>query len=66
MKDFLRLYSSLVNRCFNTCINDFTSKVTSKKEVCPRSWTFILGHIDYFIAKSQSRETVNIPVEHVR
>ncbi|KAG2187948.1 hypothetical protein INT44_000698 [Umbelopsis vinacea] len=35
MKDFLRLYSNLVQRCFNDCVNDFTTKsVTSKEEAC--------------------------------
>ncbi|CAN6675051.1 mitochondrial import inner membrane translocase subunit Tim9p [Trichomonascus vanleenenianus] len=35
MKDFMRLYSSLVQRCFGDCVNDFTSKsLTSKEETC--------------------------------
>ncbi|RKP07675.1 Tim10/DDP family zinc finger protein [Thamnocephalis sphaerospora] len=35
MKDFIRMYSSLVERCFNDCINDFTSKaVNSKEDTC--------------------------------
>ena len=33
MKDFMRLYSGLVHRCFTDCINDFTSKKISGKEV---------------------------------
>ncbi|TPX33775.1 hypothetical protein SmJEL517_g03415 [Synchytrium microbalum] len=32
MKDFMRLYGNLVDRCFNDCINDFTTKVVSEKE----------------------------------
>ncbi|KAG2153011.1 Tim10/DDP family zinc finger protein [Suillus bovinus] len=32
MQDFLRLYSGLVERCFNSCCNDFTSKALSSKE----------------------------------
>ena len=24
MKDFMRLYTGLVERCFNDCVNDFT------------------------------------------
>ncbi|KAI9142194.1 putative TIM9-translocase of the mitochondrial inner membrane [Paraphysoderma sedebokerense] len=32
MKDFLKLYGSLVDRCFNDCINDFTSKALSSRE----------------------------------
>ncbi|KAI8065833.1 Tim10/DDP family zinc finger protein [Gongronella butleri] len=35
MKDFLRLYSSLVQRCFDDCANDFTTKsITGKEETC--------------------------------
>merc|ERR1712137_1466911 len=32
MKDFLKLYSSLVERCFVSCCNDFTSRALSTKE----------------------------------
>ncbi|KAJ8583385.1 hypothetical protein M405DRAFT_828789 [Rhizopogon salebrosus TDB-379] len=32
MQDFLRLYSGLVERCFTSCCNDFTSKALSSKE----------------------------------
>ena len=39
MQDFMRMYSSLVERCFNACCNDFTSKALSGKEAsdtkCP-------------------------------
>lgn len=35
MKDFMRLYSSLVERCFTDCVNDFTSaKLTSREQTC--------------------------------
>ncbi|CAH7686123.1 Tim10/DDP family zinc finger protein [Phakopsora pachyrhizi] len=35
MKDFLKLYSSLVERCFSSCCNDFTSRsLSSKEETC--------------------------------
>ncbi|CAG8459844.1 1987_t:CDS:2 [Scutellospora calospora] len=35
MRDFLKFYTNLVDRCFNDCINDFTSKsLTSKEEKC--------------------------------
>ncbi|KAK9688351.1 protein transporter tim9 [Basidiobolus ranarum] len=35
MKDFMRLYSSLVQRCFNDCIKDFTTKaLTTKEDTC--------------------------------
>lgn len=33
MQDFLRMYSNLVEKCFNSCCNDFTSKALSSKEV---------------------------------
>ncbi|CAR30832.1 protein transporter tim9 [Zygosaccharomyces mellis] len=35
MKDFMRLYSNLVERCFSDCVNDFTSnKLTSREQTC--------------------------------
>jgi len=34
MQDFLKMYSNLVEKCFNSCVNDFTSKAMSSKEVC--------------------------------
>ncbi|PVH22877.1 mitochondrial import inner membrane translocase subunit TIM9 [Candidozyma haemuli] len=35
MKDFMRLYSNLVSRCFDDCVNDFTSaNLTSKESTC--------------------------------
>lgn len=33
MQDFMRLYSGLVERCFTSCCNDFTSKTLGSKEV---------------------------------
>lgn len=33
MQDFMRMYSNLVERCFTSCCNDFTSKALSSKEV---------------------------------
>lgn len=33
MKDFMKLYSGLVERCFTACCNDFTSRALSTKEV---------------------------------
>ncbi|KAI0250763.1 mitochondrial import inner membrane translocase subunit TIM9 [Lactifluus subvellereus] len=32
MQDFMRTYSNLVERCFMSCCNDFTSKALSSKE----------------------------------
>ncbi|KAL4399324.1 protein transporter tim9 [Malassezia pachydermatis] len=32
MKDFMRLYSGLVERCFQGCVNDFTSRALTSKE----------------------------------
>ncbi|KZV93729.1 mitochondrial import inner membrane translocase subunit TIM9 [Exidia glandulosa HHB12029] len=35
MTDFIKLYSGIVERCFNACCNDFTSKtLSSKEETC--------------------------------
>ncbi|ORX59871.1 chaperone [Piromyces finnis] len=35
MKDFMRMYSNLVDRCFDNCVNDFSTKtVTSKENAC--------------------------------
>lgn len=35
MKDFMRLYSNLVEKCFSDCVNDFTSnKLTTKEDTC--------------------------------
>ncbi|TFK74778.1 mitochondrial import inner membrane translocase subunit TIM9 [Pluteus cervinus] len=48
MQDFLRMYSNLVERCFNTCCNDFTSKaLSSKEETCVNNCT------DKFIKHSE-------------
>ena len=33
MADFLQTYSKIVERCFTSCCNDFTSKSLSSKEV---------------------------------
>lgn len=33
MKDFFKIYTDLVERCFESCCNDFTSKSLSSKEV---------------------------------
>jgi len=33
MQDFFRMYATVVEKCFNTCCNDFTSKALSSKEV---------------------------------
>ena len=38
MKDFMSLYSNLVERCFLSCCQDFTSKALSSKEVSPRNF----------------------------
>lgn len=40
MQDFMRLYSGLVERCFNTCVNDFTSKaLTGNETTCVQNCT---------------------------
>ncbi|RUS27099.1 mitochondrial import inner membrane translocase subunit TIM9 [Jimgerdemannia flammicorona] len=46
MKDIMKMYQNLVERCFNDCVNDFTSKtITSKEENCVnRCAAKILNH----------------------
>ncbi|KAL1679139.1 Tim10/DDP family zinc finger protein [Schizophyllum commune] len=40
MADFLQTYSKIVERCFTSCCNDFTSKtLSSKEETCVMSCT---------------------------
>ncbi|PWN27479.1 putative TIM9-translocase of the mitochondrial inner membrane [Jaminaea rosea] len=35
MKDFSRLFTSLVDRCFTSCVDDFTSRsLTSREDEC--------------------------------
>ncbi|KAK6513338.1 protein transporter tim9 [Arthrobotrys megalospora] len=35
MREFMQMYSNLVQRCFDDCVNDFTSKtMTTKEEGC--------------------------------
>ncbi|KIM28853.1 hypothetical protein M408DRAFT_329286 [Serendipita vermifera MAFF 305830] len=48
MQDFMRMYSSLVDRCFNSCINDFTSKAIGSKES-----TCLTNCADKFIKHSE-------------
>nr|CAG8597366.1 13796_t:CDS:2 [Entrophospora candida] len=33
VRDLMKFYTNLVERCFNDCINDFTSKALNTKEV---------------------------------
>ncbi|KAL6928131.1 protein transporter tim9 [Hanseniaspora valbyensis] len=33
MKDFMRLYSNLVEKCFTDCVEDFTSAKLSNREL---------------------------------
>ncbi|KAG6836688.1 protein transporter tim9, partial [Arthromyces matolae] len=48
MQDFLKMYSNLVEKCFNSCCNDFTSKALSTKE------TDCIGHCaEKFIKHSE-------------
>lgn len=37
MQDFLKMYANIVEKCFTTCCNDFTSKALSSKEVRPQN-----------------------------
>jgi hypothetical protein len=46
MKDFLKLYTGLVERCFESCCNDFTSKALSSKEVGASSFREAQRRVD--------------------
>ncbi|CAD6582905.1 MAG: protein transporter tim9, partial [Tremellales sp. Tagirdzhanova-0007] len=48
MQDFMRLYSSLVERCFNACAQDFTSKALSTNET-----TCVQNCTDKFLKHSE-------------
>ncbi|CCX33825.1 putative mitochondrial import inner membrane translocase subunit [Pyronema domesticum] len=48
MKDFMTMYSNLVQRCFDDCINDFTSKAVSVKEE-----TCVTKCVDKFLKTSE-------------
>ena len=40
MKDFMKLYTNLVERCFESCCNDFTSRaLTNKEDTCIENCT---------------------------
>ncbi|SMQ45821.1 unnamed protein product [Zymoseptoria tritici ST99CH_3D7] len=48
MKDFMNMYSNLVQRCFNDCVNDFSSKsLQSKEEGC------VMRCVDKFLKSSE-------------
>ncbi|KAL1993665.1 hypothetical protein VTN49DRAFT_2334 [Thermomyces lanuginosus] len=48
MKEFMTMYSRLVQRCFDDCVNDFTTKsLISREEGC------VLRCVDKFLKGSQ-------------
>lgn len=48
MKDFMNMYSNLVQRCFNDCVSDFTSKsLQTKEEGC------VMRCVDKFLKSSE-------------
>jgi len=48
MKDFMNMYSNLVQRCFNDCVSDFTSKsLASREEGC------VMKCVDKFLKASE-------------
>lgn len=59
MQDFMRLYSSLVEKCFNACTQDFTSKALSTHEVSPLSR---LSPSSSNLPTPQVFETLDIPL----
>ena len=44
----MRMYSNLVERCFTSCCNDFTSKALSSKEVRNDSMRVFLDEVAWF------------------
>ncbi|KXT10454.1 hypothetical protein AC579_7898 [Pseudocercospora musae] len=47
-KEFMNMYSNLVQRCFNDCVTDFTSKsLQSKEEGC------VMRCVDKFLKSSE-------------
>ncbi|PSK35915.1 hypothetical protein C1H76_9639 [Elsinoe australis] len=48
MGQFMNMYSNLVQRCFENCVDDFTSKsLTSKEEGC------VMRCVDKFLKSSE-------------
>ncbi|KAL6230112.1 mitochondrial import inner membrane translocase subunit tim9 [Aspergillus navahoensis] len=48
MKEFMTMYSKLVQRCFDDCVNDFTTKsLISREEGC------VMRCVDKFMKGSQ-------------
>ncbi|KAK5124714.1 protein transporter tim9 [Meristemomyces frigidus] len=48
MKDFMNMYSNLVQRCFNDCVTDFTTKsLLGKEEGC------VMRCVDKFLKSSE-------------
>ncbi|KAF2220407.1 putative mitochondrial intermembrane space translocase subunit Tim9 [Elsinoe ampelina] len=48
MSQFMNMYSNLVQRCFENCVDDFTSKsLTSKEEGC------VMRCVDKFLKSSE-------------
>ncbi|RXK37519.1 mitochondrial import inner membrane translocase subunit TIM9 [Tremella mesenterica] len=48
MQDFMKLYSGLMERCFMTCVNDFTSKSLTGNEI-----TCVQNCTDKFLKHSE-------------
>ncbi|GAM39409.1 mitochondrial intermembrane space translocase subunit [Talaromyces pinophilus] len=47
MKEFMQMYSRLVQRCFDDCVNDFTTKsLVSREEGC------VLRCVDKYLKSS--------------
>lgn len=55
MKDFSRLYTGLVERCFGSCVDDFTSRaLTNREEECvDKCTTKFLKHSERVGARFQ-------------
>lgn len=59
-KQFLSLYSFLVNRCFDDCVNDFTSDTLSSKErECTRRCTSKMLKLTNRIGQQMAEKQMN-------
>ncbi|KAK2753473.1 protein transporter tim9 [Arachnomyces sp. PD_36] len=48
MKEFMNMYSNLVQRCFDDCVNDFTTKsLVSREEGC------VMRCVDKYLKSSE-------------
>ncbi|PVU96148.1 hypothetical protein BB559_002497 [Furculomyces boomerangus] len=60
-KEYLRLYNYLVNKCFDDCINSFTTKALSDREInCTRRCAKKYMKLNDFASIRFSEENQNL------